>query len=447
MGYLSSLYSKTAPLRQRLVNALVSGIHINTDVSFGEHSITLNNDKIYFSAEATPSTDGELAYNATSHKFQWHDGTSVRVVPRQDTVLPLSGGTLSGELAMGSNKITGLANGASASQDAASVAQMESYVGNLIAQKVVVGSAGEGLIGSASESECNALSPVIGNVIVAEAAYTPSAGTSSALIAGDIAEFNGTSWVKILGSSGGFPPVGTRVLVSTASAFISGGGLTDATDEGKIAYFDGTSLVPASFTSPNDGVVIAVKGEGAVAENSVLAFDGAVPTGAWRATAAAGVAHSSLTGLTSGDDHTQYAKIAGRNGGQSITGGTGAGDDLTLISTSNGTKGDVILGGSSDTVKTGCNIVLTADTTILPATDNNVTLGNGTYRLKSIRAVEVVSGDILMRNGPYSYRLVEAAHGITMIDEADGNRAYHMIRVPADMGLLRRAAWRILGAC
>jgi len=52
-------------------------------------------------------------------------------------------------------------------------------------------------------------------------------------------------------------------------------------------------------------------------------------------------AHSGLTGLTSGDDHTQYALLAGRAGGQIAIGGTAASDNLVLRSTSNGTKGQV----------------------------------------------------------------------------------------------------------
>lgn len=51
--------------------------------------------------------------------------------------------------------------------------------------------------------------------------------------------------------------------------------------------------------------------------------------------------HGALAGL-SDDDHSQYALLAGRSGGQSLTGGTDAGDDLTLNTTSNGTKGDYI---------------------------------------------------------------------------------------------------------
>ena len=50
------------------------------------------------------------------------------------------------------------------------------------------------------------------------------------------------------------------------------------------------------------------------------------------------VAHSSLTSLTTGDPHTQYALLAGRSGGQSFSGGTAANDDLTLQGTTNATR-------------------------------------------------------------------------------------------------------------
>jgi hypothetical protein len=50
------------------------------------------------------------------------------------------------------------------------------------------------------------------------------------------------------------------------------------------------------------------------------------------------IAHSSLTGLTTGDPHTQYALLAGRSGGQSLSGGTAANDDLTLEGTTNATR-------------------------------------------------------------------------------------------------------------
>ena len=54
------------------------------------------------------------------------------------------------------------------------------------------------------------------------------------------------------------------------------------------------------------------------------------------------ISHSSLSGLTTGDaGHTQFALLAGRAGGQSLVGGTAAGESLDLESTSNVSKGYV----------------------------------------------------------------------------------------------------------
>lgn len=52
-------------------------------------------------------------------------------------------------------------------------------------------------------------------------------------------------------------------------------------------------------------------------------------------------AHSGLSGLTSGDDHTQYALLAGRAGGQISIGGTANSDNHVLRSTAGATKGQV----------------------------------------------------------------------------------------------------------
>lgn len=57
--------------------------------------------------------------------------------------------------------------------------------------------------------------------------------------------------------------------------------------------------------------------------------------------------HATLNNLASGDDHTQYALLAGRSGGQALIGGTGSGDDLTLQSTAHATKGNIHFGSNS----------------------------------------------------------------------------------------------------
>jgi|GEM_PF-1368372 len=52
----------------------------------------------------------------------------------------------------------------------------------------------------------------------------------------------------------------------------------------------------------------------------------------------ANVIHNNLGGLTNGDSHTQYAFLDGRSGGQTLSGGTDANDDITIQGTTNATK-------------------------------------------------------------------------------------------------------------
>ena len=66
----------------------------------------------------------------------------------------------------------------------------------------------------------------------------------------------------------------------------------------------------------------------------------------------ADVDHGTVGGL-SDDDHSQYLLMAGRAGGQVLTGGTAAGDDLYLESTSNATKGDILLNAYGGKVGVG----------------------------------------------------------------------------------------------
>lgn len=55
--------------------------------------------------------------------------------------------------------------------------------------------------------------------------------------------------------------------------------------------------------------------------------------------------HGAIGGL-SDDDHTQYALLAGRATGQTLKGGTASGEDLTLMSTADATKGQILFGSS-----------------------------------------------------------------------------------------------------
>lgn len=111
-----------------------------------------------------------------------------------------------------------------------------------------------------------------------------------------------------------------------------------------------------------------------------------------------------LTGLTD-DDHTQYALLAGRSGGQTLKGGTASGDDLTLMSTNHATKGDIIFGTSKyDEVYNRLGIGMTPTVpldvtgrTILQATDAAAVLtltGTITTAVASAGTMLTVSGTI-----------------------------------------------------
>jgi hypothetical protein len=93
------------------------------------------------------------------------------------------------------------------------------------------------------------------------------------------------------------------------------------------------------------------------------------------------VPHSGLTGLTSGDDHTQYSLLAGRAGGQTLKGGINSGDGLTLISTNHATKGSILFGTSRyDEVNNRLGLGMTPtyalDLTSTTASDGNVRIEN-----------------------------------------------------------------------
>lgn len=114
--------------------------------------------------------------------------------------------------------------------------------------------------------------------------------------------------------------------------------------------------------------------------------------------------HGNLAGL-SDDDHTQYALLDGRATGQTIIGGTASGDDLTLETTSDGTKGDYIfsemtsagvLQNTSGGVVTGGNTVAIAQ--------------GGTGQTAQTAAFDALAptttkGDVIVHNGSDNIRL------------------------------------------
>lgn len=193
-----------------------------------------------------------------------------------------------GNQAMGSNKITGLANGTGA-DEAVNRGQLDAAVLGLNWQAAA---AVMYYVGTRDIADIDLLTPAAGWSVVAGDAGTPAAGTSDALVAGDIAEFDGTSWIKIVDQVGGFPPNGTRAVIAWPAAAVLFAPLTNGTDEGKIAQWDGTSLTPASKSTPVDGYAVLCKGSATdpstgYNEGKAFSFTGVVPNGSWNQVGAA----------------------------------------------------------------------------------------------------------------------------------------------------------------
>ncbi len=246
-----------------------------------------------------------------------------------DTFIQADGSqAMTSDLPMGTNKITGLVDGTAAS-DGATKGQLDAaIVGLSWADPVAV----REMVGSASIATINGLSPTLGDAYVVTDAGTPTAGTSDALVAGSITEYDGASWIEIVVGSGGFVPDLTRALAAIQTTLNGTIGLTEGVDEGKFLQWDGTSLTPATEVPPGDGNAVLVSGSGGAFENLGYTFDGAVPTGTWiqfsgasSVTAGAGLAASGNTfnvgdinrGVQANTDDLEIAasEIAASSGG------------------------------------------------------------------------------------------------------------------------------------
>lgn len=158
------------------------------------------------------------------------------------------------------------------------------------------------------------------------------------------------------------------------------------------------------------------------------------------------VDHGALSGLAD-DDHTGYALLAGRAGGQTLTGGTESGNSLTFQTTSNATKGSylfpeltlgsvpfigtggaltqnnariywdntynrLLFGQSTPTIGSG-DIINIQDTAISAgSTTLSYTIGGTTYTASS--SITLHEGDIcLMSSGAASREITTTATGTT----------------------------------
>ena len=188
----------------------------------------------------------------------------------------LYGATIgAGNLAMSNHRITGLPDIPTAGTDAVN----QNYVDNVVSglgwkdpvnvAKLIGNVQVLGLVGNAAASVIEALT-VEGDAYVVTTA--DGSGALSTAVVGDIWQYVSSTWTKITDGSGGFVAADTYALLSTTTALISP--YTDSTDDGKRAYFDGSTLTGALVT-PDGGDAYVIDGPGATGEGDIWEWDGA----------------------------------------------------------------------------------------------------------------------------------------------------------------------------
>jgi len=164
-------------------------------------------------------------------------------------------------------------------------------------------------------------------------------GGWAAFSIGDIVEWDGAAWNLVLANSGAEPPDGTRIVVDATPAPASSfnGQAND------IAQYDaaGNSW---TFTTPNDGDIVAIIGENSIYENDQYIWD--VSSTTW--VLLGGTAnHNSLSGLQGGtggeyyhftsSEHTELqrykADVTQAAASPTIPGTWGVGDRGIIITT------------------------------------------------------------------------------------------------------------------
>lgn len=134
-----------------------------------------------------------------------------------------------------------------------------------------------------------------------------------------------------------------------------------------------------------------------------------------------GITHANISGLST-DDHTQYALLAGRSGGQTLQGDTASAGNLILNSTANATKGKVIIGSAAaiDEANSRLGVGTISPVSVIDVIENNVNLGLRGTSTSTTGSVNAVVSSITPANN--SVELIKVF--VTGVDAAFESVAY-----------------------
>ena len=193
--------------------------------------------------------------------------------------------------------------------------------------------------------------------ITGEALSTLSDVTITSIASGELLKWNGSAWINNTLAEAGVAAAShthaTSDITSGALVLERGGTEIDASavTNGQLLIGNSTGNVFAlatitgtaneiTVTNGASSITLSIPTSPTFVTPTIASFTNAQHN--HQAAAGGGTLDHGLAliGLTD-DDHTQYALLLGRSGGQTLIGGTGSGDDLTLTSTSNATKGSI----------------------------------------------------------------------------------------------------------
>lgn len=138
---------------------------------------------------------------------------------------------------------------------------------------------------------------------------------------------------------------------------------------------------------------------------------------------------SNLTGAgTDGDaGHSQMVLNSGRAGGQAIPGGTGAGENLFLRSTTDLVKGDVIV---ADRAVIQAGMLMENDEDFIPDADGQGRVGTSGARFAEVNAVVVNAGDLRFedKDKGAAWRVIEEPDKLVLVNEVTKRQYAFMLR-------------------
>ncbi len=184
----------------------------------------------------------------------------------------------------------------------------------------------------------------------------------------------------------------------TAGAGLSGGGdisvsRSFSTASQEAAFLADGAAVNLTCGASNQGKMQVMD------DGSLQICDGATTSVLRSFQVEAALDHGSITGLIN-DDHPGNAWLAGRVGGQILIGGTAAGEDLTLQSTSNATRGSIFFGANSayDQVNDRLGLGTTVPDVVLDLPGHDITKNKVQIGTLGIQSTGVNNG-FLQGNG------------------------------------------------